>query len=496
MIAIDLFIISLNSHILYAQQSKESKPVLRWAADSESGAPYAFLNPKDPDQIIGFEKDVITLLSIYTGQTTKFVQNAWDGLIPGLERNEYDIAINGIEITDERKKVVDFSIPYYATQLQLVVRTGETRFQTLQDLKGFKVGTLGGALTEKILRSEEGIEILTYESETAAHQDLLLGRSDAIFFDAPIAKYYSSVDSRFTIINENVASAVYGIAISKTNKQMLTSINHALKSAIESGELKEVYERWGLWNTATAQLFNDPSPSRLAPIHFETYLNSIQKSRSFIEKVSIYSKSWPLLLNAAKTTIIVSALSMLVAIAGGLCLVFLRLKGGLLASWFVTLFVEFIRGTPLLIQLFFIFYALPSFGIELSPLVAAVAGLGLNYAVQESEIYRSGLLSVHRNQVEAGVILGLSPLQIFSNIQMPQAMRVVLPPMTTDFIALIKDSSLVSVITMVEITKAYSMLAATYYDYVGFAIIAAVLYILIGMPLVIVSRHLEKRAAH
>lgn len=95
---------------------------LRWAADAESGVPYVFYDAKNPDQLKGFEYDLIQLLSKKMNLTAKFVQNAWDGLIPGLERGEYDIAINGIEILDERKKVVLFSDPYYATNLKLVVR--------------------------------------------------------------------------------------------------------------------------------------------------------------------------------------------------------------------------------------------------------------------------------------------------------------------------------------------------------------------------------------
>ena len=143
--------------------------------------------------------------------------------------------------------------------------------------------------------------------------------------------------------------------------------------------------------------------------------------------------------------------------------------------------------------MFFIFYALPTIGIEISAFMAAVIGLGINYSVQESEIYRSGLQSVHKNQLEAARMLGLTRWQSFWHVQVPQAFKFCLPPMTTDFIALIKDSSLVSVITLVELTKTYSLLSSTYYDYVGFAIITALLYMLAGLPLVALSRYLEQQ---
>lgn len=466
---------------------------LRWAADAESGAPYVFYSPSNPTQITGFEYDLIQLLAQKLNMKPKFVQNAWDGLIPGLERGEYDVAINGLEILDERKKVVLFSDPYYATYLQLVVRAQEVRFKKLSDLKGFKVGTLNGALSEKILRNEKDVEVLLYESESNAHQDLALGRSDAVLFDAPIAKYYSEIDPRFKILPTVIGNMTYGIALSKKNSELHKKINQALQKMMETGELKQIFERWALWNVSTAQLFSDNTPTRTPPSEFETYKNNHNSDRGLLEKFQIYKKSLPILGLAAIKTVQVSFFAMLVAIFGGLLLVSGRLYGNIVVKKIVSFFVELIRGTPLLLQLFFIFYALPSIGIELTPFWAAVFGLGINYSVQECEIYRSGLLSVHKNQIEAAKLLGLSGWQSFWSVQVPQAFRISLPPMTTDFIALIKDSSLVSVITMVELTKSYSTLAATYYDYIGFAVLAATFYMLIGLPLVYLSKRLEKK---
>lgn len=465
---------------------------LKWAADAESGAPYVFYDAKNPTQITGFEYDLVQRLAKKLGKEPRFVQNAWDGLILGLGRGEYDIAINGIEITEERKRNVLFSEPYYSTFLQLVVRENETRFKTLSDLSGYKVGTLNGALSEKVLRAENGVEVLPYESESNAHQDLLLSRSDAVLFDAPIAKYYSEVDSRFKILPSVIGSITYGIAISKNNPELHKIINRALQEMTASGELREIYERWAIWNPATALLFNDLTPTRLSPVAFANYKSNLNLNRGFTEKLDIYRKTFPILGQAALKTVQISLLAMIVAVVSGLLLVSARLYGGAWLRTLVVAFIEVVRGTPLLLQLFFIFYALPSLGIEFSPFWAAVLGLGVNYSVQECEIYRSGLMSVHQNQIEAAKLLGLSPWQSFWAVQVPQAFRISLPPMTTDFIALIKDSSLVSVITMVELTKSYSTLAATYYDYVGFAVIAALLYMLIGMPFVLLSKRLER----
>src|SRR5262249_34843601 len=167
-----------------------------------------------------------------------------------------------------------------------------------------------------------------------------------------------------------------------------------------------------------------------------------------------------------------------------------------LVVWLVISYIEIIRGTPLLIQLFMIFYGLPSIGIRLSPLSAAVLGLGLNYAAYEAENYRAGIQSIPRGQLDAALALGLTRLQTIRKIILPQAVRLVIPPVTNDFIALLKDSSLVSVITMVELTKVYGQLASTYYDYIGIGLITAAIYFILGLPIARLSRALESHLAY
>jgi polar amino acid transport system substrate-binding protein len=159
------FLFSLLILLSFRIQAQE----LRWAADSESGAPYVFYEAQNIKQMTGFEYDIIQALAAKLQLKPVFVQNAWDGLVLGLNNNLYDVAINGIEITEERQKEVNFSEPYYATSLQIIVRQGDTRFKSLSDLGHRKVGTLSGALSEKVLRAQEDIEVVTYESETLAY---------------------------------------------------------------------------------------------------------------------------------------------------------------------------------------------------------------------------------------------------------------------------------------------------------------------------------------
>ncbi len=184
---------------------------------------------------------------------------------------------------------------------------------------------------------------------------------------------------------------------------------------------------------------------------------------------------------------------MILAVSLGLLLALVRLHGPRPARVAAGLYVESVRGTPLLIQLFLIFYGLPHIGIRFSPMLAAVLGLGLNYSAYEAENYRAGIQSIPRTQMEAALALGMTRLQALRHVIVPQAMRLVIPPVTNDFIALLKDSSLVSVITMVELTKAYSQLASIHYDYLGIGLLAAAMYFLIGLPFVRLARLAERR---
>src|SRR5215470_13882033 len=121
-------------------QTKSSAPVMNWAGDAEGGAPYQMPDPRNPSKIIGFEVDIAEELARRIGRTANFIQNQWDGLVPGLERGEYDMVIAGLEITPERLAKINFSTPYYYSTLSLTVRRDESRIRKAEDLSGHKVG--------------------------------------------------------------------------------------------------------------------------------------------------------------------------------------------------------------------------------------------------------------------------------------------------------------------------------------------------------------------
>jgi polar amino acid transport system substrate-binding protein len=474
-----------------AQDDNQS---LRWGGDSDGGAPYVFRDPQDLQRLIGFEVELADALGRTLKRPAVFVQNQWDALIPGLQRGNYDLVLNGLEITEDRRQRINFSLPYYVTVLQISVRKENTAISSLADLKGKRAGALKGSFAQRVLEREGGIKVVTHDNMANQYQDLANGRLDAALNDYPTAVYYSGADPKLKFTGEPIERVPYAIGLRKEDTALLQQVNDALLTLIKTGELQRIYNKWGLWNAETEKLFAElTAPQGQA---LEAYTQAVTRKLTWREWFARYtSYLTTLLVQGAPMTLLISTLGMALAIALGLLLALVNLYAPRPLAWAARAYVELFRGTPLLIQLYLIFYGLPNIGIKLSPLVAAVVGLGLNYAAYEAENYRAGIQAIPRGQMEAALSLGMTRAQSLRYVVVPQAMRLVIPPVTNDFIALFKDSSIVSVITMVELTKVYGQLASTYYDYIGVGLLTAAIYFLMGLPFVRLARWAERRLA-
>lgn len=484
-----------------APQASLSVPVpdvgkpLTYGGDSTSGAPYTFKDPADPNKTVGFEVDIMAELGKKLGRPAKFVQNDWDNLIPGLDNNLYDVAINGLEITADHQAAADFSIPYYITFGQIVIRRGDAPVQTLADLKGKSVGTLKSSQMEYVLRQAGGIDVRTYDEEIDAYSDLKLKRIDATVMDFPIAVYYAQPDRELQFVGQPVGRIEYGIALEKGgNADLLAAINQGLSQMIRDGSMRKILDSWDLWTPMEAQVTGDLRPMQAQPIHYEEFVASTQP-KGWKAQFERYMRFLPQLGWAALMTMQISILAMIIAVGMGAMLALCRVYGGAVLDRLAQVYIEVVRGTPLLIQVLFIYYGLPKIGLQLDAFVAGVIALGFNYAAYEAENYRAGLLSVPRHQMEAAIALNMTDSQAVRNVIIPQAARIVLPPTTNDFISLIKDSSLVSVISLVELTKTYELISTTYYDYFGTGLLVAAIYLLLGLPFVRLARWAEKHVS-
>jgi len=470
--------------------------VLSYGADAEGGAPYVFYDPGDPGRLVGFEVEIVEEIASRLGAKPQLRQNAWESLIPALNRGDSDIAVNGIELTDGRLREAAFTRPYYLFQQQLTVRADETRIKSRRDLAGLRVGTLIGSLAQELLGEVPGVQTVTYPGVLEPYEDLASGRIDAVFLDLPIAAYYAGSNPRLKPAGPPEGEGYYAIAVKRSDPELLAAVDGALAGMMLDGTLKRILERWKLWNPAQLRLSAPAAGlSRTGEAAGPgTPVQTADGAPVPLRKPDSWWKYLPHLLKGAGMTFALSAVSMAFAVTLGLGIALVRLYGGAAARAGATAYVEIVRGTPLLIQLYLLYYGLPALGVKLPALGAAVLGLGLNYAAFESEIYRAGILSIPRGQTEAAESLGMTRWQTLRFVLLPQTVRTVLPPVTNDFIAMLKDSSLVSVITVVELTKAYSIHAAATFSYLELGLMSAGLYLLMSLPLSRLSRRLERRA--
>jgi polar amino acid transport system permease protein len=201
----------------------------------------------------------------------------------------------------------------------------------------------------------------------------------------------------------------------------------------------------------------------------------------------------PPLLEGASVTVAVSVASYMLALCLGLLLGLARTSRFLLVRGAAGAYVQFMRGTPLLLQLFFIYYVLPYGGLILTPFQAGVLGLTLNYAAYMAEVFRSGIAAVPKGQFEAGASLALTNYQLMRYVVIPQALKIVVPPIGNFFVAIFKDSALVSVISMRDLMFTGQILAAsTFMHFQIFAMVAAI-YLILSYPAAKAVEVLERR---
>lgn len=470
--------------------------VLRWGGDAEGGAPFVEADPADPSVVRGFDVEIAGEIARRLGLEPRFVQSGYSTLDQSAERGDFEIALSGVEDSPARRASGTATIPYFEFREVLTLRAADHgKPRNLEELRGRRVGTLGGTLAYDILvaRSKElSLEVVSYDDDVHPYEDLLQGRLDAVLLDHVIAaRSQRRMQGLFTLPNP-VARGHYVGVLASGNTELRARVDDALRAMMRDGTLERIFRAWHCWDDDQAKLYSRILSGEVPP-PFEIEGTRAPAAHPAEPAAASRIVSYlPSIVRAAAVTIVLSCLAMLLAVVLGVAIASGRIYGGALARAALTAYVELMRGTPLLLQLFVIYYGLSAV-VKLPAFVAALLGLGLNYAAFESEIYRGSLEAIPRGQLEAARTLGLSEGQVFRLVRAPQALRLALAPMTNDFVALLKDSSLVSVITVVELTKQTSILASNVGNWLVPGLLCAAIYLAMSLPLSHLARRLEKR---
>jgi polar amino acid transport system substrate-binding protein len=462
---------------------------LRWGGDASGGGPYIY---EDPDgKLIGFEYELVDYLAHELGVRPEFVQWEWETLPQKLKQGSIDLVLNGYEWSAERERETPSSIPYYIYKLQLLTRANDASIKNWEDLrakpggKRRRVGVLQGSAAARYMEKEFGdsIELMKLPEITMVMGMVEQGTLDATLQDVPIVKFYGPQYPKLHAVSEPVEPGYYVAYFRTADSELRERLSAAILKAIGDGTLKKIYQKYDVWNDDQARL--EEVTKNWPPAN-----GPQQESRW--SQLPHYAE---LLLRAAWTTIALSFLSMPLAIVIGLAVAMGRLYGPAWVRVPLEAYVEFLRGTPLLMQLYVLYYILPQYThISLPEFWTGVLGLAINYSAYEAENYRAGLLAIPRGQMEAALSLGMGTWTALRRVIVPQAVRIVIPPVTNDFIALFKDTSVVSMISVIELTGEYRYLINNHPQLMlEFGLLTAALYLLMSYPLSLVARRMETR---
>ena len=503
----------LSTPVIEQLRERLKSGTLRWGGDAEGGAPYQLRDPLDPERVIGFEVELIDAIaaqfSHWLGSSIRaeFIQYEWVSLPLGLDKHDFDVIVSGFEAGPRWAAAYRLSRPYYVCHQELAIRKNETeRIRSLDDCRTRMVGTLAASAAERLLTSRGFTDIVSYDGQVEPYLDLELGRVDAVLLDSPITTYYGRTNPAFAFLAAPQGEVQYVLAVARRDEPLIVALDAALGALIRDGQLRDILRRWRLWNPAQTALAQPPgNATELAGLGFDAAgkplagMETPPADATDVNLVAASARDWtfaryaPLLLAAAGTTVTLSLASMSLAMTGGLIVSLCRLYGPRPLQAVALGYVEFFRGIPLLLVLFFLYFGLANYGVDLPATRTAVLGFGLTYAAYEAEVYRSAIRSVPRGQWEAALALGMSGPQAFRKVIFPQALRTALAPMTNDFVALFKDTSLVSVIAVRELTKEYLILSRSSLKFVELGLLTAALYLAMSIPLGYLSRWLERR---
>jgi polar amino acid transport system substrate-binding protein len=477
----------------------QEKPELRWGTDPTGGGPYIYKDdPNGP--YVGFEVELAEYLAQKLGRTSKPVDAEWTTLPDLLGKSRdgdkgIDIVLNGYEARDDLKNKYAATVPYYLYRLQLVARKDDEDVTGWSDLRPKKkrIGVLEGSVAfDYCNKRYPGQAVVNKDVATMFNAVADHTFADVTVQDNPACVFYVNdphYKDKFKLVGDGRQPGEYLIYLRKDDKELLDGLDTAIKDGFKDGTLRKIYQKYGIWNVDQEWLAKQVTGEFPPDEDGEVERAGRGGSGSIWALV-------PQLVRAAGMTVFLSVTSFPLAVLAGVLIALGRVYGPVWVRAPFAVFVEVVRGTPLLLQLWFLFFVLPTYlpFLALDPVVIGILGLAINYAAYEAENYRAGIQSIPTGQMEAALALGMSPVTAIRRVIVPQAVRVVIPPVTNDFIALFKDTSVCSVILITELTRKYNELYNFNRDLVvQLALLTAALYLVMSYPMSFLARALERR---
>lgn len=438
-----------ESDPLYDSIMKRGELIVGLSADY---APYEFHTEIDgKDTIVGFDISIAQKIADDMGVELKIEELGFDALLGALKTGKIDLIISGMAPTPERLQEVSFSDSYMVSQQRVVVRKeDQDRFHSVNDFSGVNVAAQKQTTQEDLIKNELiGAKGTSLQKIPDVVMNLTQKKVDAIVLESPIAEAYVSQ-------NDNLAFA--DVTFTESDKD--TAVAFPKNAPILASKVN-----------ASIKTINDEN--LLAGYKQEAAGLMFQKDDSFLGKYGIYY------VRGAGYTIFLAFIGVLFGTMLGLLLALMKLAKNKFFKVIATVYIEYVRGTPLLVQIFIVYFGTGVMGLELSKLAAGCIALSLNSGAYVAEIVRAGINAVNKGQTEAARSLGMNQSQAMRYIILPQAVKNILPALGNEFVTVIKESSVVSVIGVSElIFQAGNVVGASFKPFLPYVIVSLVYFVL------------------
>jgi His/Glu/Gln/Arg/opine family amino acid ABC transporter permease subunit len=441
--------------------------------------PFTYQDPRS-QQLTGYDIDVMNAVAEEAGWRPQFVQSTFDALFPALDSKRIDVIANQVTINPEREARYLFSTPYTYSRGVIVTAADTEDINSLEDLKGRTTAQSETSNWAQVAR-EAGAKVQAVEGFAQAVELLVQGRVDAIVNDnIAVLDYLASTGSKDIKIVGNAGDEISRQALTfrKSDTALRDQADAALKKLRDDGTLAKISKSYFGADVSV----ENPG---------EVKVKGSDSGRSDLEVLG--DTAWPMLRGVIKGTIPLTAISFTLGLLIALAVALARMSASPLLRVPARVYISVIRGTPLLVQLFIIFYGLPQVGIKFPGFLAACIALSLNVGGYAAEIIRGAILSVPRGQYEAATTIGMRYPQSMRRIILPQAARIAVPPLSNTLLSLVKDTSLVAVVLVTEVFREAQVAASVNGAFLALYSFAALYFWVICFLLSIAQERLERR---
>ena len=472
--------IFLLSALLLCSCGKSDKPKLTMVTEA-TFPPYEF---RTGDKVDGIDPAIIRHIADTLGYELKIQDMSFDSVITAVQSGKADVAASGITVTEDRKKQINFTVPYVTAQ-QVVIVKDNSPIHTTEELKKYTIGVQHGT-TGDLFVTKNIKEPQRFANGALAVTALVSGKLDAVVIDGEPAQVYLSQQTGLRLLPRPLTSEEYAFAISKKNVKLLEDFNRVLNEMKANGLLDSIIRKYKEQNTETAaDLLVEDSKYFWIGVKEAFELNFIKDKR--------YLYLW----RGFLVTLYISFFAVLMGLVIGFVVALIRstaIQTGRykIPDFFCRMYLTVIRGTPVVVQLLIIYFVI--FGSwDIDKVLVAVIAFGINSGAYVAEIFRAGIMSIDKGQMEAGRSLGLSYFQTMREIVIPQAFKNVLPALGNEFIVLLKETSVSGYIALQDLTKGGDIIRSQTYDAFFPLIAVALIYLAVVIFLSSLMGKLEKR---